>query len=194
MQAESDALRDSAIANTLSTIRKQARFPQNVFAQAWDDYLFFESDLVFDGNFIEAKDAILDQEGSSCIALVNLGNAQVDSDPEPRFMFLDRSTTASGYFSMLRGHDSASNWLVLVDRYVCASDKGSWCVYCEKQNEIAVIAIRNTFSPPTLLTLRTSLKAESIRTLFASKKDRIFDKLVPRWRSGLATEYVPRVA
>jgi hypothetical protein len=182
----------SATANALSSIKREVYFPDNVFTQTWDDYLFFESYIVFDGNFIEAKDLLLEEEGSSCIALVNLGNAPSDSDVEPRSMFLDRSTTFSEYFSMLKGDGSSSNWLYLMDRYVCASDKGSWCVYCEKQNDVAVIAVRHTLPTSTRLKLETVMEAESIRTLFTSQNDRIFDSLVPTWRYGLAAEYVPK--
>jgi len=120
MQAMTD-LRNFATSNALSAISSEARFPHNVFSHRWDDFLFFE-----------AKDAILDEEASSCIALVNLGNAAIGSDPEPRSIYLERSTTFSEYLSMLKGDGSPDNWLFLMDRYVCASDKGSWCIYCEK--------------------------------------------------------------
>jgi hypothetical protein len=42
-------------ANALSSIRQGTRLPDNVFTKPWDDYLFFESDWVFDEHFIKAK-------------------------------------------------------------------------------------------------------------------------------------------
>ena len=192
MKEVKDTLRDSATANALSAIRREVHFPHKVFTHTWDDYLFFESDVVFDSNFIEAKNTVLDEEGSSCIALVNLGNVPRNSDVEPRSIFLDRSTAFSEYFSMLKGDGSAFNWVYLMDRYVCASDKGNWCIYCEKENDVAVLAVQHTFPASTLLKLRTLLDAESIRTLFASKKDRLFDRLIPGWRSTLVTDYVAK--
>jgi hypothetical protein len=187
-----NGLRNSATANALSAIRSEARFPHYVFSNQWDDFLFFDSYFLFVEAFIETKDTIFDEEASLCIALVNLGNAEIGSDPEPRSIYLDRSTTFSEYLSMLKGDGSPDNWLFLMDRYVCTSDKGNWCIYCEKQNDVAVLAVRRDFSTPTLGKLQALLEAESIKTLFASKRDRIFDNLVPEWRNGLATEYIAR--
>jgi hypothetical protein len=40
--------------------------------------------------------------------------------------------------------------------------------------------------------LQELLDAESINTLFASKRDRVLDHLVPIWNEGLANEYVTK--
>ena len=191
MKTVSDTLRSCAISNAISSIKKEARLPANVFVQAWDDYLFFDPYIMFDKNFIEAKNIILSEEGSFEIAVINLGNASSDSDLEPRIIFLDKNTTSSQYLSILKGDGSPFNWMFLMDRYVCASDKGSWCIYCEKENDIAVLAIRHTFATSTLLSLRNLLKADSIENIYDSKIDHLFnfDKLVPSWKAALAADY-----
>jgi hypothetical protein len=56
MKAEDEAARESAVASALSSIKKEARFPHNVFVRAWNEYFFFESYRLFDDDFIEFKE------------------------------------------------------------------------------------------------------------------------------------------
>ncbi len=191
MKPDNNTPRDSAIANALSSINKGARLPCNVFTQMWDDYLFFESYMMFDNSFIEAKNTILREEGSSEIALVNLGNGPNTSDVKQSIIFLEKNLITSEYISILKGDGSPLNWIFLMDRYVCASDKGNWCIYCEKENDIAVLAVRNTLPESMILKLRDLLKADSIKTICDSKINRPFDfdKLVLDWKATLITDY-----
>lgn len=80
-------------------------------------------------------------------------------------------------------------WLYRVDRYVCASDGGEWCSYCEKDNDIAVIGllidVKDKFSRPI-----EALQATSIafaRQVPQEGKFR-FDKLTDAWRTALVEE------
>jgi hypothetical protein len=131
----------------------------------------------------------LDEEGSSHIALVNLGNAPAESDAEPHFVFLNKDTSFSEYFSILTGDGSPLNWMYLMDRYVCASDKSGWCIYCEKQSDIAVLAVKRALSTSNLPKLRSLLKAETIEAIDELKADPFFNKLVPSWKRGLMAGY-----
>jgi hypothetical protein len=188
---DGDNLRDVAIANATSLIKKEVRFPRNVFTRIWDDYLFFESYMMFDDVFVSAKDIILREEPASAIAVVNLGNVSIAPNVEERAICLEKDTAVSEYIATLKGDGSPLNWLFLMDRYVCASDKGNWCMYCEKENDIAVLAVQDTFSASTVLQLRNLLKAESIKAIDAPKTERLFDfdKLVPSWKAVLSAEY-----
>jgi hypothetical protein len=191
MMTVDDTLRRSAGANALSSIRKGARFPHNVFTHKWDGYLFFESYRMFDNDFIELKNIALAEEGSSYVALANLGNTPSGSEVEPSFQFLTKDTVYSEYLSILKGDGSALNWMFLMDRYVCTSDKTNWCIYCEKENDIAVLAVRHTLSTSFIQKLRNLLNAESITAIRDSKAGRPFDfdTLVPSWQSALMAEY-----
>ena len=187
-----DPLCDSAITNALSSIRKEAHLPNQIFTQAWDEYLFFESYMMFDAIFIETKNIILNEEEYSKIAVINLGNLPNDSDREPRSICLDKETTFPEYISILKGDGSPLNWMFLMDRYVCASNKGNWCIYCEKENDIAVLATRHAFPASVLLNLRNLLKANSIKTIDNSKMDHKFfdfNKLVSSWKAALVANY-----
>jgi hypothetical protein len=183
-------LRESAITNALSFMNEKARLPDGVFTRPWD--VFFESYYLFDDAFVEAKNKILAEEGSSYIALVNMGNVRVDSDVSSlHSITLDRKTTAHEYLSKLKGDGSPTNWIFLMDRYACASDAGNWCIYCEKENDIAVLAARHDFSKSLLPTLQTLLKVKPAKDLFGSKASgsTFFDSLVPAWKAKLLANY-----
>lgn len=186
----SKALRDSAIANALSSITRERRFPNKVFFGDWEDYLFFDPTIIFDEEFFETKELLMDEGGDSVIAIVNLGN-NVHSDSDPRAIFLEKETRSTEYISKLTGDGSAMNWMFLMDRYVCGSDRGNWVIYCEKENDIAAFAFRNDFPRSICSRLEKLLKAKSIRspTIFREREFFDFDKLVPKWKSTLMSEY-----
>jgi hypothetical protein len=109
-----------------------------------------------------------------------------------RSFFFDINTTWEEYFEKLKGDGSPDNWLFLMDRYACASDKGRWSIYCERENDVAAIAIRNgdigKYSNAIDL-----LKARSVRSMHLPGAGGFFDfgKLVPDWRTTIKAEYVP---
>ena len=53
--------------NALSFLKAEARFPNMIFSNSWERYLFFESDLLFGERFIAAKDALLSVGASAVI-------------------------------------------------------------------------------------------------------------------------------
>lgn len=121
------------------------RFAENVFLGEWSAYLFFDPDLIFDRGFIEITKSLLLCEHCTCICLKNLEVA-LTGNLEQASLFLDNQTTGKAYMGRLSAPIEGSNlvgWVHLMDHYGCASDIGSWCIYCERSNEIAVIAIRN---------------------------------------------------
>ncbi len=64
-------------------------------------------------------------------------------DPdEPRFFFVREQTTVDEYRALLAGKTPGYGWLGAMERLTCASDSGAWCMYCEPNNEIAVIGFR----------------------------------------------------
>lgn len=182
---------DFAISKALSLINKEARLPENVFNNKWDDYLFFEPDNIFDEKFIDIKNILLNEEGAAKIALINLGNMPGGYGGDPSAVLLDKRTMRSEYISLLMGDGSPNNWIFLMDRYVCASDKGNWCIYCEKENDIAVLAVRTTLHKSTILRLQKFLRATSIKAIYEEKSDSFFNfgKLVSSWKTNLAVSY-----
>jgi hypothetical protein len=185
------SLRNSAISTALSSIAQNKRLPHKVFVERWEDYLFFEPHMMFDVGFVDVKNLLMREENASMIALLNLGSGGTPEDGALRAMFLEQDTGPTEYISKLKGDGSAMNWMFLMDRYVCASDKGHWSIYCEKEDDVAVFAFREGLSRFSVAKVGQLLNAKSIRSIDNSEGCQLFDfnKLVPEWRSTLRAEY-----
>ena len=195
MKQPSDTSQALAISNALSSIRRDKYFPDNVFSGHWKDYLFFQPHMMFDVCFMDAKDLLLREDNASVIALINLGNSAVVNDSDSSVVFLWRDTGAMEYMARLKGDGSAMNWMFLMDRYICAADAGKWAIYCEKENDVAVFALGESFSESTSSRVGMLLNAKSIKSSGNSEEGQLFDfgKLVPSWKVTLMTEYAPDV-
>lgn len=188
-----DAAKRSAVSNAISFIRRDKWFPEKVLIGNWEDYLFFDPFVMFGPAFIDVKNLLLAEERASVIALINLGNViPIDYDHPPA-MFIEQITEAKEYISELRSKGSPMSWMVLMDRYVCASNIGNWSIYCEKENDVAVFAFRATFSQSIAVQIGKLLKAKSIRFSSTTGDNQLFDfgKLLPNWRFTLVTEHAP---
>lgn len=188
-----DDLKQAAVRNATASIRKERRFPRQIFVGEWSDYLFFYPEALFESRFIDVKSLLLTEENSSIIALVNLGNVNSETAAKPRAIFLDRDTTPQRYIAELMGDRTPTSWMFLMDRYVCASEKGNWSIYCEKENDVAVLAVGELISRFSCSQLAKLLSAKSVRSGPVPGHGRSFDfqKLVPEWKSALAAEYHP---
>lgn len=179
-----------AYENAISSVRLDARFPQNIFVGTWGTFLFFEESWIFEPQSIEIMHDILDAEGSHSICLVNLGNVEVP-DPLPA-RYVDRSTDADGYLSLLVGNGRWDAWLYLRDRYIFASDVGDWCIYCERQEDLAVLAIRRGHDVNKLSGAISKLYAKPLEASYRTSRvnEFRFEELLPAWRSALLKNYV----
>lgn len=186
-----DDFKRTAFRNATSSIGWGKRFPHKIFVGQWIDYLFFNSDALFDARFIDVKKLLMEEEHSSAIAVANLGNVNGEAVTEPRAIFLDRNTTAQHYIDELMGDRTATSWMFLMDRYVCASDKGNWCIYCEKENDLAVLAVGEEIARFTCLQVAKLLGGKSMRSGSMSGEGFDFDKLVPEWKVALQADYKP---
>jgi hypothetical protein len=184
-----EAFERKAYANATGSVRIDARLPQNVFVGVWNTFLFFEETRIFERPSVEILHGILDVEGSQSICLANLGNAEVYDPPPARYV--DRTTDAAGYISLLRGNGGPDAWLYLRDRYAFSSDVGAWCIYCEKQEDIGILAIRREHDVKKLSPAIEKLSAKPIEALERASKigELNFELLLPVWRSALREHY-----
>jgi hypothetical protein len=150
--------------------------------------------LPFEPTFIAVMNALLDNEESQICCLINLGATVQKDYSNPPARYLDRPTDSTQYMSMLRGNGSPDAWLYLVDRYVFGSDAGEWCIYCEKENDIAVIAFRGEGRGNKFSTALGALQATSKNSARGIPREGAFrfDKLTPAWRSSLVEQYSQR--
>jgi hypothetical protein len=183
-----------AISNALSSVRTEKRLPLQMFIGDWVDYFFFEPYMMFDEGFVDITKVFLREEDATVVALINLGNDTSGNDLNPQAIFLEHDTGPMEYLSKLKGDGSPMNWLFLMDRYVGASDKGNWSIYCEKENDVAIFACRATLPKSTSSEVGSLLKAQSIMSLpnFGRNELFNFDKMVPIWKSTLIAEYALR--
>ena len=191
-----ESFRKAAKFNAVSSLSGSQMLPDNVFVKTWDKYFFFESDRIFEESFIDFKNLILEDELTHEICLVNLGCGPIGSSPQLRDIFLDEKTNFSEYQSMLDKEKSGLDgstfaWLMMLGRYVCASDRGDWVIYCEKEEDIAVLAVQDTLITSRRLLARMVLKADSIASIFESKVNLLYDytQLVLAWKLRLANSY-----
>jgi hypothetical protein len=100
---------------------------------------FFDSDWMTDPDFVELVKAFLNVEGAECACLWKLDKEDVNA---PESFSVGAQTTADEYRALLAGATPGYGWVSAMERLACASDGGEWCMYCEPNNEIAVIALR----------------------------------------------------
>ena len=179
-----------AVANVRHGINADRRFPKNVFAGDWNDFLFFDSDWMFDVEFVEHVKAFLNAEDGTCACLKNLDSAATGEGAEDSFL-VDRQTTRGDYQSLLSGESPGTGWVFDFGRFGCASDKGLWCMYCERANEIAVIAFRHSSVVERYALPTAQFRAVRLTEAVAEPLSYGFSEraLSVAWRNELLREY-----
>jgi hypothetical protein len=115
------------------------QFPENVFRGQWIEMLFFDCDRIFHREFANLARELLLAEGASSICMCGHHQSAADSPETQSFFFLDEGETPELYISFL-----AREWIVLMGRFGLISNVGRWCIYTERAQEFAVIAIRDS--------------------------------------------------
>lgn len=180
----------SALENLNDAIDATRRFPTNVFVGDWTSYFFFDSDLMFDAEFVKIVKQLFEVEAAACVCLSNL---DVKSDAgQAEFLYLDLQLTPDAYRSMLSGPGPEKGWIYGMDRFACVSEIAEWCIYCEKGNEIAVIAVRKDVPVERYLSVIVQLKAMQIEKALALPLSFGFSGLSAQWRGELLREYATR--
>jgi hypothetical protein len=77
-----------------------------------------------------------------------------------------------------------------MDRYACGSDSGHWSIYCERNNEMAVIALRENSA--RFGSALERLRAMPIRRAFESSDMYGFYSLPEAWRQELLRAFAPK--
>lgn len=177
-----------ALANLSSALDVNRRFPTNVFLGNWERFLFFDADWIFSAEFVEIANALLTIDGGRCVCIADLDAAP---DAQQSVFFVAKEITGSAYQSFLNGANVGEGWLHGVGRFGCTSDAGPWCIYCEKGNEIAAIAIRDNRVAEKCAAAIARFKALPIDQAIAGPLSYGFSEraLSPEWRSELLRQY-----
>lgn len=179
-----------ALNNASRSLDFDRRLPERVFSVDWSRFRFFQSDRLFVGKFIVALHDLLATEGGTTGCLVNLSETRSFSQDEVAAWFLDTTTMEDEFVTRLRGDNPAEGWLYAMDRYVCASDVGQWCIYSEKENDIAVIGFHDDKGLNDFRQTVEDLQALSLDTIEdVSSGPFPFNSLTLAWREALKRHY-----
>jgi len=191
MAAMNKRARLAAFGNIEKSIDFDTLLPRFIFTGVWRRFLFCESDRIFGKSFIEAVGEFMHLEGGTVSCLINLDMSPVLAFDSIAAIYIDRGTTGEEYGKALLLGGPQNAWLYRVDRYACASDAGAWCIYCEKSNDVAVIALRNDADYERFRGPLDQMWAKPIDELIDGGSSPLFpfEHLVPEWRSGLLGNY-----
>ena len=186
-----DSSQMQALKNAVDFCDFESVLPGQIFRGQWRRFLFFQSDCVFSPEFVEFIREILNIESGSVACIVNLDRTEFSEINRAALLFVDKGTAQREYMEALRGDGPADGWLYAMERFVCTSDVGQWCVYCEKSNDVAVVGLRDIPSGNALDAALERLQAKPIEVLTQEgvAPQFPFDHLVPVWRRGLIENY-----
>ncbi|MCT7313271.1 hypothetical protein N5J06_20040 [Ralstonia sp. CHL-2022] len=188
---DEDLSRLQAFKNAAASIDFDQVFPDQVFCGEWQGFLFFQSDYVFAPEFVDFVKEILEVELGSMACIVNLDKTEAYEIHQAALLFINEETDQRQYMEALRGDGPADGWLYAMDRFICTSDVGRWCVYCEKSNDVAVVGLRDIPSGNALDVALGRVHAKPIEVLLkdGASPQFPFDRLIPAWRQGLVENY-----
>jgi hypothetical protein len=190
MARDITSARLAAFHNVGCFIKTEALLPGRVLAPDWSTTRFFEADTVVAKGFVSAVHELLKIDQSASCCLLNLTNSPALEYQNASSFFIERTTTEEEYTAKLH-EGGPSGWIVRMDRYGCTSDRGEWCVYCERKNDVALISFRGPDAARKYRSPLEILRAEPIESLLrAPELQRVpFNSLTPEWRSGLNENY-----
>jgi hypothetical protein len=86
---------------------------------------------------------------------------------------------------------AVEGWLFGIDRYGCSSDRGGWSIYCEKDSEIAVVALRQPDDREKYAACLTQIHEAPITDLLEAGDTAPiqFERMIASWRRGLTMHY-----
>ena len=179
-----------ATKNLDAALATNRRFPEFVFTARWGTVFFFDPDWLFSADSVEIFKALLACENGALVCLKNLDCA-LDKGMHEDTLFLDKAILGAIYLAQLLGTEPGSGLLYQMDRYGCTSDVGRWCIYCERNNDIAAIAVWDAGATGQFAAPLEALRALPINQ--AIENPNCFG-LTPRgsldaWRRKLAREY-----
>ncbi len=180
-----------AHSNAIGAFNPGSCLPAQIFMPNWMGFLFLPSDAILRGQFADTLRQLMAEEHSTVFCLVKLGVTATSAPGEASTIFVDKDVTIDRYHEMLTSGGPAAGWLYDVDCYACASDAGEWCIYLEKENDIAVIGFRQATAMKKLRPLLEKIGACRILDAVVEGKSPTwpFSHLTPEWLKKLTENY-----
>lgn len=177
-----------APANLEAAIDRSNRLPKNVFSPDWVDFHVFDSDWIFEGAFVEKARAMLHHEGANCACIVDLDR---DAKTALATFVIDMDTTIQEYQRRLSGVGFGDGWIYDISRFGCTSDVGSWCIYCERASELAIIGFRVGTMLNKYQFILASLRARKVTSVGgnSSRYEFLSHSISSAWKDEIARNY-----
>jgi hypothetical protein len=146
---------------------------------------------MFVGAFVRALKMLLYAENAHVACFLNLSETNTMKFETASAIYLDQTTTETSFETKLLGDGPSNGWIYAMNRYGCTSDVGKWCIYCERANEIAVIALQSASDLATFERALAILNAGFLESLSGPGKNGIFpfNELTREWHDGLTGNF-----
>ena len=191
MPTNTQSNRLDAFRNVCLSINVSSALPEQVFKGDWGVFQFCESDAIFAADFVDAALMLLDRESANSCVIVNFSQTDILEYQTAAAIYIESGFQCDKYMSILVGSEIERGWLFDMDRYGITSDKGGWCMYCEKENDICVIAIRDQRDAVKFEVALNYLNARSLDYLLALGRNAPapYSILTPEWKGALLSNY-----
>ena len=146
---------------------------------------------MFDNHFVDTIRQLLQAEQSPVMCMLEL-----DADPNKSgsILYVERDDPDLDYLRFLRGNRIGEGWIDDVGRFGCISDSGGWCIYCERRNEMAVLAVKNSTMLELCGAAITEFHAMALPEAFALSLSSGFShRVFPAWKNQLLDQYRDKI-
>jgi len=152
--------------------------------------MFFQPQWLFDAPGIEATKILMSAENASACCILNLSTSSPITFEAADSFFIEANTEAAEYTSRVFA-SGADAWIVNAGRFVCSSDLGNWVIYCEKAEDVALIAIRDKRLLPIFEPALEELRAASLDDYINRPDNGPFPAipLVEAWKTEILKNY-----
>lgn len=166
------------------------RLPDQLFKGHSLKYLFFDVDIVFNEIFFEILNKILNRSEFEKLYILRVDYVSIDPHGNDYCMFFGSLNSGNDYESFLMRDLHPSAWFFSFGRYFVSSLESEWCIYCERNNDFAILGGNPESKDNSYKNLSLSLNGENIRDILNMEKPYFpFDDLPPEWREGFLKHY-----
>lgn len=161
--------------------------PANILNVPGAYHLFMETGFVFRPSFVNILNEVMLVDGSDTCCILRLG----DPFEAEEIVFLDRMTDGEDFITKISPDPAIMSWLIPEGRFVFSPATHKWILYCEKVNDIAVIAVANSESAARIYQIFIRCGAYNMDDLnvAAEKAPLPFGALTRAWRRGLTENF-----
>jgi len=146
---------------------------------------------MFGKTLVKALPVFIRLEQANTVCLLNITQSSSLEFEGCAALFLNTEITAKEYDDLISNDGAEVGWFYLMEDYICTSDVGSWCMYCEMTSDIAVLAISSAGLEqfrPALDILQPYTLEEACRP--GQEGVFPFNDMSQEWHDGLFKNYV----